>query len=218
MAVRMTPKIHYGDQRTDNWHQLRLGRLNGSTAMKMLSRKKPETEGRKALREDLSFERVFQTPAKSDYISTAMQWGIDYEDAGLVEYSARNLTPIIRVAYVEHESLLAGCSPDGLVEGGAVELKCPQLNQHWRNLQALQAGKIPVKYHPQLRHTLWVTGYDYIDFCSYHPHFEELSMGMVRFTREEANLQEYEALAKEFLAEVDEETARMSQLRTSGSL
>ena len=211
------PKIHKGDQRTDDWHQLRLGRLNGSTAAKMLSQKKPEPEGRRTLREELSFERVFQKPAKSDYMNAAMQWGIDHEQAGLLEYSARTLVPITQVSYVEHESLMAGCSPDGLISDiGAVELKCPQRNTHWRNVQAIHNGVIPVRYHPQLRHTLWVTGRDYIDFCSYHPEFEDLSLGILRFTRKDANLEEYEALAVEFLTGVDDETVKMSNLLEGG--
>ena len=199
--------IWEGDQRTDEWHTQRLGRLSGSNAHDMLSRKKPETKARRNLRVALASERVFGQSAQSDYTNSAMEWGIEQEPHAINAYEAHTFTEVTPVGYVFHNKRWLGCSPDGFVgEEGVLEVKCPhQMAVHWENLQAIQQGKIPARYLPQLRHNLWLTGREWIDLCSYYPAWsDEEGMGLViaRFSREEAKLDEYATLASDFLEEV----------------
>ena len=209
--------IWEGDQRTDEWHTQRLGRLSGSNAHDMLSRKKPETKARRNLRVALASERVFGRSAQSDYTNSAMEWGIEQEPHAINAYESRDLSEVTPVGYVVHKTLWLGCSPDGFVgEEGVLEGKCPhQMAVHWENLQAIQQGKIPARYLPQLRHNLWLTGREWIDFCTYYPAWADKSgmdLAVGRLHRKEAKLDDYATLALDFLKEVEEEANTMQGL------
>ena len=67
------------------------------------------------------------------------------------------------------QARMCGCSPDALVgDDGLLELKVPKLATH---ITWLGSGRVPSKHIPQLQGQLWVTGREWVDFCSYHPDF-----------------------------------------------
>lgn len=212
----MQPKIHAGDQRTPEWFQLRSGRLSGSRASEMLAKiRTGESALRRNLRMELCLERVLGHPLEeTGYVSPAMEWGVEQEPHALARYEsevlADDLRLVTQVAYVSDETLLVGCSPDGLVEDdGVVEVKCPKQANFWA---MVEGGVIPPKYLPQLRHTLWVTGRSWIDFVAYDPRFPEpLQLFVRRLSRQEAKLEEYEKLALAFLKECDQQVTRMQE-------
>jgi hypothetical protein len=143
-----------------------------------------------------------------------MEWGVEQEPYALARYEsevlADDLQMVTQVAYVSDETLLVGCSPDGLVEDdGVVEVKCPKQANFWA---IVEGGMIPSKYLPQLRHTLWVTGRSWIDFVAYDPRFPEpLQLFVRRLSRKEAKLEEYEKLALAFLEECDQQVVTMQE-------
>lgn len=57
-----------------------------------------------------------------------------------------------------------GCSPDGLIPNGGLEIKCPQRPAH---IKYLLAGEVPPQYRPQVQTALFVTGRPFWDFVSY---------------------------------------------------
>ena len=142
-----------------------------------------------------------------------MEWGIEQEPHALRRYEdavlGGTLDTLTKVAYVSHSDVMAGCSPDALLEDGVVEVKCPKQANFW---SIVEGGVIPPKYLPQLRHTLWVTGRSWIDFVVYDPRFPEpLQLFVRRLSRQDAKLEDYEKLALAFLDECDQQVARMQE-------
>lgn len=205
------------EQRTPEWFAARVGRLTGSRAKDMLATiKTGEAAARRDYRLQLVCERLTGRPAEDTYINADMQRGLDLEATARDAYErhiGRIVTPVGFLASPDH---LAGCSPDGTVGGGEglVEIKCPKSATHVRYLRT---GGIPAEHLAQLRHNLWVTGADWIDFVSYDDRFPEpLQLVVVRLSAVRAELDGYEAQALRFLDEVDTEHRALLGWRLAG--
>lgn len=192
-------------QRTPAWRAARVGRLTGSRAADMLAmlKKGGEAAARRHLRAQLVVERLTGQPQDDGYVSAAMQRGIDGEPAARAAYAAATGHAVAPSGFVAHASLLAGCSPDGLIADGhgLLEIKCPASTTH---LAYLQTRAVPDEYGPQVIHNLWITGAAWCDFVSFDDRFPPaLQLVVVRVERDEAAMRSYELLARMFLREVD---------------
>lgn len=200
--------IHDIDQRSPDWYSVRLGRLSGSHAAEMLTTRKDgkEAAGRRNLRVQLALERLIKRSLDNEgYRSAAMLQGIEREVDATGLYEALTGRVIWPVGYVSHDSLMAGCSPDGVVGdwAGIVEVKSPIPATH---LDYLKSGQIPTDYLRQVQHNLWITGAQWCDWLSYNPDFPEpLQVKLVRVERDDIQMKSYELLVRQFLAEVDQE-------------
>jgi hypothetical protein len=207
-------KVHAIDQRSEAWATLRLGRLTGSSASDMLATvKSGEAAARRNLRVRLALERVTQRSGERGFISGPMQDGIDREDAARAHYEALTGNLIQSTGFIEHDTLMAGCSLDGHFGDfeGIVEIKCPTPAVH---LEYLETGLVPTDYQRQVTHNLWITGAQWCDWLSFHPDFpEELQVKLVRVTRDEGAIGEYERRARQFLQEVSDKVASIERLR-----
>lgn len=206
--------VHDVEQRTPEWTALRVGRLCGSRAAEMLATIKSggEAAGRRNLRTQLVLERITQRPQERGFLNQAMQDGIDREADGLLLYEALTGTLLQRVGFVSHHALMAGVSPDGIVDNwiGSVEVKSPFAATH---LEYLETGKVPDEYDKQIRHLLWLTGLPWCDWVSYQPDFPEaLQLKVVRVHRDEAVSADYERKVIAFLAEVDQKVAALATM------
>lgn len=208
--------VHEVAQRTPEWHALRLGRVTSSCAADMLSSlksdPKKEAAGRRNLRVRLVLERITGRSGESNFVSVAMQQGTRREADALLLYEAISGRLLRSVGFVTHDTLMAGCSPDGVVGefAGIVEAKCPLPATH---LDYLRTGQIPGEYMKQIWHQLWITGAGWCDWISYSPDFPEpLQMRMVRVERDEVAVKSYELLLRQFLAEVDREAAEVAAM------
>ena len=192
-------------QRSPSWFAARLGRLTASRASDMLATiRSGEAASRKNLRVQLVCERLTGQPQEEPFVNAAMQRGIDCEPQAFAAYEAVTGNVARQVGFIQHDALLVGCSPDGLVgDDGVLELKCPNSATH---LEYLKSGTVPDKYLPQLLHTLWVTGRAYCDFVSFDDRFpSSLQVFHIRMDRDEAAIATYEKAARAFLSEVDAE-------------
>ena len=206
------------DQRSAEWFAARCGRLTGSVAADMLAklRGKGEAADRRNLRVRLALERVLGQPMEDSYVSKEMQRGTDLEPEALAAYEAATGAFVRAVGFVRRDDVLAGYSPDGVVEdfAGLVEVKAPNMATHLEYLRL--RDQVPARYVPQCLHGLWVTGAPWIDFVSYDPRFPEaLRLYVVRFTATPAQLAEYEADALAFLAEVAREADEIRALEVA---
>ena len=194
-------KIHTNiEQRSEEWHQLRIGRVTGTRIAEMAAGKPPtfETLCRKIVSERMtgqSSERVF--------VNDAMENGIALEDEARAVYEMETLTTVEQVGFISRDDLL-GISPDGLVgEDGLVEIKCPLSHTHLGYL--LANGKAWKAYKHQLLGQLWVSGREWVDFVSYSPMFPEDKRLLIERVKPDA---EYFALldekAKQLRARVEE--------------
>jgi hypothetical protein len=209
-------KIHVVDQRSPEWRQLRAGKLTGSRAKHILAsgRGKDEAVGRRDLRYQLAAERLTGQPQEDTYQNGAMQWGIDHEAEALAAYEAESGLIVETIGFCEHDTLLAGTSPDGLVgTDGILSIKCPKTATH---VGYLRSDGEPSEYTAQNTHELWLTGRKWIDFVSWDPRLPELlQLLIVRVTRTPDQLAAYDQAARLFLNQVDAEVNALKALRAA---
>ena len=112
------------------------------------------------------------------YISYAMQQGLDREDEARQLYSMLYDVEIKQVGMVykdERQDRL--CSPDGMMNGTGLEIKCPMLKTH---VKYLMDGKLPTEYFCQVQGSLYITGFDTWQFMSYYPGLKPLIITVER--------------------------------------
>jgi putative phage-type endonuclease len=190
-------------QGTLEWRQLRLGKVTASRVADVMSKiKTGESAGRKNYKMDLVVERLTNTPTSS-FTNAAMAWGTETEPLARMAYEAFTGTFVETVAFIQHPSIeWFGCSPDGLVDDGLIEIKCPNTATH---IDYLLAGVPPAKYVPQMQTQMACTGARWCDFVSFDPRLPtELQLLVVRLNRDDSYIQEIEVEVKQFLNEVQQ--------------
>jgi hypothetical protein len=195
-------------QRSPEWFAARLGRLTGSRVSDMLATiKSGESAGRRNLRTQLVLERVTGRQQGPDFLSPAMQQGIDREPAAYAAYEVLRGELLARTGFLSHDALPVGCSLDGHVGDflGVIEIKSPTPSVH---LEYLKTGIVPGEYYKQIVHALWMTGAQWCDWLSYNPDFPGgLHVKLVRVARRDDEIALYDLAVAKFLAEVDAEVA-----------
>lgn len=200
--------VHDVEQRGPEWTALRARLVTGCDAPAILAVRKKGT-GELAVRRELRQRKVCErlTGLPLDRDVSRVKWvmhGVETEPDAVSAYEAHTGELIQRVGFVSHPTLMAGCSPDGIVGDweGILEAKCPGCITH---LEYLQADVIPEEYYGQLVHALWLTGAQWADFVSFDPRFEaaHLRLFIKRLERSAVDLQAYELALTLFLSEVD---------------
>ena len=150
-----------------------LGKISGSRfkAMMTSGRKKDQVFGATALTlaKRIAFERAGYILEEDNYVSAAMQWGIDHEDEAIQALEEAELLDVhSQQVWQQHPDFEnVGVTPDGLIgEDAVLEVKCPNTDNHIDNL--LFGAQIET-YKYQLQGSLWVTGRKKCYFVSYDP-------------------------------------------------
>lgn len=200
------------EQRTPEWFQKRLGKVTASRIADLMAKTKTGPGASRAnYLAQLVTERLTGTPTES-YKSPAMDWGIEQEAAARAAYSARTGVLVDEVDFVDHPTMQAGASPDGLVgEDGLIEIKCPNTSTM---LEYLEDRTIPTKYRLQIQWQLAVTGRDWCDFVAFDPRLpEHLQLLVIREPRNTDLVVEITHEVNRFLAEVERKVAFLKELR-----
>jgi len=188
-------------QGTLEWRQLRLGKVTASRVSDVMSKvKSGESASRKNYKMDLVVERLTNIPT-SGFTSPAMAWGTETEPLARMAYEAFSGVFVDQVPFCNHPTIeWFGCSPDGLIDEGLLEIKCPNTATH---IEYLLAGVPPAKYVPQMQTQMACTGAKWCDFVSFDPRLpEDLQLLVVRLDRDDAYIQQIEEEVKQFLSEV----------------
>lgn len=204
--------IHDVPQRSEAWHQLRLGKLTASCIADALARtQKGWGAGRENLKAKLVCERLTGLTQDS-FSNAAMQWGVDHEDEAREAYAQHMLCVVTEIGFVDHPSIAwSGCSPDGLVgDEGLFEAKCPNSSTH---INTLLGQGFADKY---VKQAYWqmacLPERKWVDLVSYDPRLPEpMRMFVQRIPRSDEEIAALEREAASFLAEVEDTVA---QLRT----
>lgn len=189
-------KVYNFEQRTQEWYDVRLGRPTASTFAKIITATgKPSTQSEglinSLVNEVITGEMEWSEP------NEWMQRGIDLEPTACAMYELLTGNEVQHVGFCLHDTIDAGCSPDGLIgEDGGLEIKCPAPNTH---IGYLRDNKCPSKYLAQVQGSMWVTGRDYWDFLSYHPDYPEL---LVRVDRDDVFISKLEIEVAKVLEKV----------------
>jgi hypothetical protein len=203
------------EQRSESWKAARLGRVTSSVAHCVMAKgrsKGQESAQRRNLRVRLVLERITGQSVERDYVSDAMQEGIDREAEALAMYEAVTGLLVERTGFIQHDALEIGASLDGHVGDfeGVIEAKNPIRATH---LSYLQTSRIPDDYYWQMVHAVVVTGAKWADFLSYHPSFpESLRVKLIRVPRDEMPIDAYLTELGMFLKECEQEERNIREL------
>lgn len=199
------------EQRSEEWHEARLGKVTASRVADMMARTKSgPSASRKNYRAELVLERL-TGQRQGGHNSAAMQWGTDVEPQARAAYEFLTDRAVVETGFVVHPRIAdLGASPDGLVgDDGLLEIKCPIPATH---LEIIETGAIPDKYIKQMQTQMACTGRAWCDFVSFDPRFPaEHQIWMHRVQRDDALIAEIEREAVAFLAEVEAVVAKLNQ-------
>jgi putative phage-type endonuclease len=201
------------DQRTDTWFAARLGRVTASRVHEIMATLKDgkPAAARANYMADIVLERLTGKRAEG-FSNDAMDWGTQTEPQARAAYSAKTGELVTEVGFVNHPTLMAGASPDGLVgDDGLVEIKCPTSSTA---LETLFTQKIAKKYIDQMQWQLLVTGRAWCDFCSFDPRLpEHLQCYIQRVPRDNKRIAELETAVAKFLEEVDTQVKTLQEMK-----
>lgn len=201
-------------QRTPEWHAIRLGKVTGSRVKDVIRRAKSGPSAtRENLKATLICERLTGDP-EATYQSKAMAWGTEYEDEARKRYQIENMSLVETVGFATHDSIdWAGASPDGIVDNGKgiVEIKAPLAKTH---IAYYMSRKVPPEYLLQIA---WlfacVPTARWADFISYCPKLpDEMQYLQIRVKRDNKLVAELEDQVKVFLEEVDRKLAELKAM------
>jgi putative phage-type endonuclease len=190
-------------QGTGEWFNARTGKLTASRMRSAIKRLKngDDSAERKNLKIEILCERM-TGDIVDKFVNNAMSWGIEKEPEAKAAYESKTGRIIRDVGFIDHPRIqFCGASPDGFVDDGLVEIKCPTTATHvgW-----ILDGGIPEEHKAQMTLQAAVTGRGWVDFVSYDPRMPEAQKLLVkRFYPTAGEIAEIETEAEKFLAEVD---------------
>jgi len=167
-------------QRSQEWLNLRLGKVGGSESIGLTT-----TARMKSLIPLKVAELLTGEHQGDDFVSKQMQYGIDTEPIARAEYEKQMFTSVTECGYITHEDYpLLGLSVDGLVgDVGAIEIKCPAPKAH---IAIIVSGKVPTAYRPQLAQTFVVNEtLEWIDFVSFNNTLKQRPMYIIKVSRQD---------------------------------
>ena len=201
------------EQRTEEWHLLRVGKVTASRVADIIAKTKTGySTSRENYLAQLVCERMTGKPAES-YSNSAMQWGTDQEPFARAAYEAAKDVLVDELGFATHPTIsMAGASPDGLVgEFGLVEIKCPNTATH---IQTLLDQKVPEKYNVQMQWQMACTGRQWCDFASFDPRMEEgLQLFIKRVEYHPLYVAELEKEVINFLMDVEDKIQKLNKLK-----
>ena len=199
------------EQRTEEWHAIRLGRVTASRVADVIAKTKTGYGASRAnYMAELICERLTGTKGEP-FVSSAMMWGTETEPQARAAYEAKLGDLVTEVGFVPHASLGgSGASPDGLVDvDGLVEIKCPQTATH---MDTLLTETVPAKYVTQMQWQMACTGRKWCDFVSYDPRLpERMQLFVKRVPRDDVFIEQLEREIISFIKEMDEKIAKLEE-------
>ena len=202
-------------QRSDDWYAARCGKATASRFKDVMARLKngaPAADRQKYLTE-LVVERLTGQPVPA-YENAAMRWGTEQEAVARAAYEQRTGVAVEETGFVAHDVLMAGCSPDGLVDwDGLIEIKCPFNSA--THIETLLNG-MPAEHMLQIQGQIWITGREWCDFVSFDPRMPaELQLHVQRIHADPKAIADLAFGVSAFLKEVGAQVEALRRLAES---
>ena len=201
MRIKKSIERDCMEQRTEEWFAARLGKVTASRVADVLAKiKSGESASRKNYKMELVVQRLTNKVGES-FTNAAMEWGTEQEPFARMAYEAHTGTFVKEEGFVDHPTIEGfGCSPDGIVGEGLIEIKAPNTANH---IETVLENKAPSKYIPQMQCQMACTGAKWCDFVSFDPRVpEDLQLFVVRVERDQEYIDSMEVEVKQFLSEV----------------
>jgi putative phage-type endonuclease len=165
-------------QGSDDWLQLRLGKITASRIKDVMSNgrnDKPSVTSKSYMVELVA--DILKGEPSPFYESKSMQWGTETEPQACAMYELKEDVDVRHVAFIEANDFL-GVSPDGLVgKDGMLEIKCPNTTTQIKRF--IDNVGLPSDYKPQVQCQLWVSEREWCDFVSFDPRID-VNAGYIR--------------------------------------
>jgi len=152
-------------QNTDEWLDMRIGKITGSTCSKMMANfGKAFGEPAKKAAVQIAVEQLTGKRSNSDGYSNAhMDRGHEQEPIARSLYEDKFFVDVDNGGFFDCG--FSGCSPDGLVgNDGIIEIKSVISSVHYANIKR---GNVDPAYKWQIYFNLLKTEREWIDFVSY---------------------------------------------------
>lgn len=166
--------FHNINQNTDEWLELRAGKVTGSSISKIMAHSpKAFGEPAKKLAAEIATHQSGGILSHENYTNEHMKRGHEQEPIARLKYEDETFCNVDNGGFFDNG--LTGCSPDGLVGGdGVIEIKSVTAYPHFK---MIKRNDIDPAYDWQVAFNLRETGrewIDYISFCSEFPKDKQL--------------------------------------------
>lgn len=157
-------QIHKCDQLSDEWFELRKGKMTASNAQAIGA----NGRGLETYIYTLMAEKYSNN--KEHYTNKDMERGIELEEQARMTYEIEN-EKVEQVGFIELDEF-TGCSPDGLVgEDGGLEIKCVN-DVNFFKLLINRERDLDIKHIWQCQMCLYITKRKWWDLSIYNPNFD----------------------------------------------
>lgn len=200
-------KIHDVEQNSLEWLALRSGIPTASEWDALVS---PEFEIRKGqMPQTYLHQKVAEAWLGAPLpggMTIDMEFGKVLETEAIPWYEFTFSEEVKRVGFVTTDDGRIGCSPDGLIGEGGIEIKCPGADKH---VGYLMAGDVPKQYRSQVHGCMLVTGAPWWKFISYRRNFPPLVITVFRDEKIQAVLK---TALESFIEQMDAVLARLDNM------
>jgi len=158
-------KIHKMKQLSDEWFEIRKGKMTASHAQAIGNCGKGLDTYILQIMSD-----YYEITPEEKYTNSQLERGLDLERQAVEIYEMMYNVKVKEVGFIERDKY-SGVSPDGLIgEPGGLEVKCHNNLKHFK---LLLDGKIESGYIWQMQMGLFITGREWWDYMAYNPNFKE---------------------------------------------
>ena len=196
------------EQRTEEWHAARKGRITASSVGAILGHAPYATRDdvmRRMVREWVGAEPEFEG-------NIATEYGTRNEAGALTEYMMETGNAVEAVGFIAREDW-AGCSPDGLIgEEGGLEIKCP-FGLRKDETPAFKSIFDQPHYFDQVQFSIWVTNRSWWNFYQWSPNGTSMEKVMWSGSWQDENLPKLRQFYAEYLAERQEPAIHLEPKR-----
>lgn len=196
------------EQGSQEWLMAKLGVISASNISKVLAKKGTET------RAGYMSELIGQiaTREAEELNAKALTWGKDNEVAARAVYQFDQSVNVESIGFIYGPDKRTGCSPDGRITSlnKGLEIKCPLTPKV--HVDFLTMDKVKIEYIYQVQFSMFVTGFDQWDFCSYHPKFKVpgTMFKAITIDRDQALMDRFANDVGEFVSDMDKELMKLS--------
>lgn len=193
--------IHYMEQRTDEWFDIKRGKVSASHMADVQAGGKGVTRRNYLMK--IVCEKLTGKTDQNGYSNGHMERGIELEDDARKCYEFETGNDVEQVGFIDHPFIDDfGCSPDGLVgEEGMVEIKCQIPAVH---IECMTSRETSGKYQKQMQAQMSCANRQWVDFVSYCPDMPpEMQLVIIRYHRDEGEILEINSAVVTFNDEVN---------------
>lgn len=163
--------LHTCDQRSPEWHTLRLGIPTASEFSRLVTSKGAPSTSLSGYAMELASELFAGRPLDAFDGNVWMERGAELEAEAIRLYEFTTDRTVTPCGFITNDAGTAGCSPDGLVgDDGMLEIKCPKAE---RFMEAVvyhkKNGRAPSGYAQQTQGQLLLAERKWVDMLFYHP-------------------------------------------------